>query len=211
MIVARVIAHVMAALALMQSDLRRDAVSFSRDVAPVLALRCHICHGDESTAGGLDTRSYASLREALVPGDPENSQIVQFIEGRRGTEHRMPLGGPALAPEQIQTIGRWIAEGAHEDRDTAPVWTLSVADVPTRRGNPVRITASSPVDAYLVLRIVDRSGRQLYRAAAAGNFIARPRPDVRLNGRSGRSAFGRAAFALNFRFVTRRACRPAPS
>src|SRR6266849_3687321 len=96
------------------------AVSYSRDIAPIFALRCNSCHGDSGTAGGLVTRTYADLMragDAVIPGDPDRSQVVQFIEGRRGEQHRMPLGAAPLAVEQIALIRRWIAEGAKADAD----------------------------------------------------------------------------------------------
>src|SRR5436309_14995488 len=99
------------------------AVSYSRDVAPIFAMNCNSCHGDAETAGGLELRTYAALMKsgAIVPGDPDGSQVVQFIEGRRGEEHRMPLGETPLTADQIGRIRGWIAEGAPEDVDLAPV------------------------------------------------------------------------------------------
>src|SRR5881396_399954 len=97
------------------------AVSYSREVAPIFALHCNSCHGDSGIAGGLVTGTHADLMkagDAIVPGDPDRSQVVQFIEGRRGEEHRMPLGKPPLTDRQIRVIRRWIAEGAEADTDT---------------------------------------------------------------------------------------------
>jgi hypothetical protein len=67
---------------------------------------------------GLDLRSYAAvmrggnLGEDVVPGNPDRSVIVQFIEGRRGPEHRMPLHGKPLSAREITIIRAWIEEGA---------------------------------------------------------------------------------------------------
>ena len=141
--------------------------SYSRDVAPVLAMRCSRCHGDQgSPAGGLDTRSWAGLRDFLVPGDPDRSLIVEFVEGRRGPDHRMPLGEPPLPTEQIDSIRRWIAEGAREDADTSSVVRRMVRGFRVRRGQAIHVVGRSPVDAYLVVRVV--AGRELHREAAPG-------------------------------------------
>jgi len=56
-----------------------------------------------------------SLTQTIIPGDPDRSLIVHFIEGRRGGNHRMPLDAPPLKREQIEMIRRWIAEGAKSD------------------------------------------------------------------------------------------------
>jgi hypothetical protein len=93
-------------------------VSFSREVAPIMAMHCNGCHGH---AAGLSTRTYrelmlgGNLGRAVVPGDPERSLIVDFLEGRRGERRRMPKDGRPLSGSQIDTIRRWIAEGANDD------------------------------------------------------------------------------------------------
>jgi len=144
------------------------AVSYSRDVAPIFALHCNSCHGDAETAGGLEIRTYAGLMKsgAIVPGDPDGSQIVQFIEGRRGEEHRMPLGGVPLTAEQIARIRRWIAEGAREDAGVRHAPKLAIAKIRVRRTDPLRIECRVPVAAYLVLDVV-AAGRILYERRAS--------------------------------------------
>jgi hypothetical protein len=50
----------------------------------------------------------------VIPGDPDNSYIIQKIEGAPGiVGQRMPFnGGPFLKDGQILIIRRWIANGA---------------------------------------------------------------------------------------------------
>ena len=99
------------------------AVSFHHDVAPIFAYHCNSCHGD---AGGLNLRTYQSALEGgnkgklLIAGDPDNSLLIHFTDGRRGPAHRMPLDGPPLSQQQLQTLRRWIAEGAREDAKPHP-------------------------------------------------------------------------------------------
>ena len=90
---------------------------------------CVNCHTNvgRNPSGGLNlTRavSYdqivnvASARKPgairVIPGDPENSYLVQKIEGRPGiVGNRMPNGGPPfLTDGQILILKRWIALGA---------------------------------------------------------------------------------------------------
>jgi hypothetical protein len=144
------------------------AVSYSRDIAPILAMHCNSCHGDSGTAGGLVTRTHADLMkagDAIVPGDPDRSRIVQFIEGRRGEEHRMPLGGAPLATEQIALIRRWIAEGAKADSATPVKHKVSISKIRTGKREPLRIESVVPVPAYLVMNVVG-SGRILFERRA---------------------------------------------
>jgi hypothetical protein len=53
----------------------------------------------------------------VIPGDPDNSYLVQKIEGAPGiVGQRMPrTGGPYLTPGQIMVIRRWIQEGAQNN------------------------------------------------------------------------------------------------
>lgn len=148
-------------------------VSWSREVAPILALHCNTCHGE---TGGLSTRSYAALMaggdlgQVVVPGDPDRSLLVHFIEGRRGPEHRMPLGAAPLTADQIATIRRWIAEGAREDPDTTKKYVETIARVRARRGQPLRVLCRINTQAYLTVRAYDpRTGRTLFSDVAAIN------------------------------------------
>jgi mono/diheme cytochrome c family protein len=125
------------------------AVSYSRDIAPIFAMHCNRCHGDAETAGGLELRTHDALMKsgAIVPGDPDSSQVVQFIEGRRGEEHRMPLGGAPLTAAQIARIRTWITEGAQEDADDAPVKKQTISNVRLRRTEPLRVSCKMPATA----------------------------------------------------------------
>ncbi len=52
----------------------------------------------------------------VQPGDPDNSYLVQKIEGTASVGGRMPLDGPPfLSNAQIQSIRAWIAAGAENN------------------------------------------------------------------------------------------------
>src|SRR5215831_12211344 len=64
------------------------AVSFNRDIRPIMADTCFRCHGPDKNARmagmRLDIREEALKKTAtgvtpIVPGDPENSAIVQRV------------------------------------------------------------------------------------------------------------------------------------
>jgi hypothetical protein len=108
------------------------------------------------------------LGRVVAPGDPNGSLLLHFIDGRRGAEQRMPIGGAPLSREQIQTIARWIAEGAREDSDTT---TCQVRTVPNVRAGPrklLRISATVATKAYLILTVRDPdTGRPLLSEVAS--------------------------------------------
>ncbi len=96
-------------------------VSFKSDVQTIFAAHCSACHISQKF-GGLSLASYAGLQAggSVVPGavfkagDHKDSilwEIVQPGTGQPGG-NRMPLGGPYLTSTEIDTIAKWIDQGA---------------------------------------------------------------------------------------------------
>jgi hypothetical protein len=139
-------------------------VSYSADVAPIFAMHCNSCHGD---AGGLSTRTHAELMtgghlgRVIIPGDPDRSLLIHFVDGRRGKEQLMPLGGRPLMAEQIETIRRWIAAGAREDRDTTKQYMYKVSAVQTRSVRTLRVSWRIRVRSYVTLNVRDPGDNRL--------------------------------------------------
>jgi hypothetical protein len=48
----------------------------------------------------------------VIPGDPDDSFIIQKLEGTQTLGDRMPDGGPYLPQSTIDVIRDWIANGA---------------------------------------------------------------------------------------------------
>jgi hypothetical protein len=140
-----------------------EPVSYSRQVAPIVALRCNACHGanPHSLAGGLSTRTWSELSRIVVPGDPHASRLVQFVE-----LGRMPPGAP-LPGAEIEIIRRWVREGARVDRDDTPRRVLELAAVRFHSRKPARIAARVPVMAYVEIEVLDARGRLLHRDGEA--------------------------------------------
>ena len=87
-------------------------VDFDRQVRPILAKNCFICHGpdEKHREAGLRldiregaTRSLDDGKRAIVPGSVENSELVRRITSTDKDE-RMPPGraNRSLAPGQIE-------------------------------------------------------------------------------------------------------------
>lgn len=53
--------------------------------------------------------------DRVKPGDPNNSYLVQKVEGTAAVGERMPLSGPALSQSEINMIRDWITNGAQDD------------------------------------------------------------------------------------------------
>jgi len=144
---------------------------------------CTACHSGAQAPQGLrldEGNSYAMLVDVpsvevpelrrVAPGEPDNSYLVQKIEGRAAVGERMPLGGPSLDTEQIDSIRQWIAAGAQPPptarlTQLTPARLISSAPAPdelvTDPAAPMMVVFSRALDANLLLDaniILTRSG-----------------------------------------------------
>jgi hypothetical protein len=110
-------------------------VSFAADVVPILLARCGGCHlKDSAGAGGLSMGTMAQFAyQTLVDQDTvlanptcgdlkrvdpmnhdpmQSSLYVKLIGPSCGKQMPAGMMPVPLTPEQIELIGRWIAEGA---------------------------------------------------------------------------------------------------
>ncbi len=87
-------------------------VDFAKDVLPILRQNCVTCHSGKQPASGmrLDRKSAVINRRGVVPGSAENSFLFHRISGNDYGMQMPPTG--ALKPAQIDTIKRWIEQGA---------------------------------------------------------------------------------------------------
>lgn len=67
----------------------------------------------------------------VAAGDPNNSYLIQKLEGTASVGGRMPLNAPSLDRTSIDTIRQWITDGAIDDR--AP------------SANPIKVSSLSPL------------------------------------------------------------------
>ena len=90
---------------------------------------CTTCHAGAAAPNGLrleEGMSHAMLVNVpslevpallrVEPGNPDDSYLIQKIEGTAAVGGRMPLGGDALPPDTIAAIRQWITDGARCER-----------------------------------------------------------------------------------------------
>jgi hypothetical protein len=86
---------------------------------------CTACHAGAGAPQGLrleEGMSHAMLvnvpsvevpsLDRVEPGDPDDSYLVQKVEGTAAVGGRMPLGGAPLPADTIAAIRQWITDGA---------------------------------------------------------------------------------------------------
>ncbi len=128
-------------------------LEFNRDIRPILSENCFLCHGPDKQRSGLrlDQPEVALEKLAIVPGKPGESELVRRINSD-DPEERMPLAesNRTLTQAQIDTLTRWIAEGANYE----PHWAFQ----PVRHADPPRVDDArgwmrSPIDAFVLARL----------------------------------------------------------
>lgn len=100
-----------------------QAVSFSKQVAPLLAAKCGGCH-ISGRRGGFQFTSYDALMKSgmVQKGQGHSSRIVEVIE-----TGDMPRGGGKVSKDDLAMLASWIDAGAAFD-GTNP--TAAFAGVP---------------------------------------------------------------------------------
>lgn len=97
---------------------KEEKIDFSTQVKPILNKRCISCHGGVKQNGGfsvlfrqeaLDTTE--SGKYAIIPGDPENSEMIRRIHSK-DPEQRMPYKEEPLSRDEIRILTTWIEQGA---------------------------------------------------------------------------------------------------
>src|SRR5687767_3978829 len=95
-------------------------LTFERDIRPILKTHCFHCHGEgDELEGGVDLRLRRLMlipaedgAAVMVPGHPEQSEMVKLVR-----EGEMPKKGTKLNSAEIETLERWIAQGAKTLRE----------------------------------------------------------------------------------------------
>jgi WD40 repeat protein len=115
-----------ASLAIQTPADQSEPVSFARQVRPLLAANCFGCHQGARREGGYDMTGFEGLRTggesglpAIVPGQTEDSYLLELVTGHEGEPPEMPPPGSNaeyLSEDEVQLIRRWIAEGAANDQ-----------------------------------------------------------------------------------------------
>ena len=170
---------------------------FEKQIRPLLAEKCHKCHGVGKVRGGLNLTGRELLLKggdsgpAAVPGKPRESLLVEAVEHRG--ELKMPPNGKLSAPE-IDRLKRWIALGlpwpntqpatdlppavTPLDRDESSAWW---SFRPLRKSDPPTINDPSwplsPIDRF-ILAGLEAKGLKPARPAEKRTLLRRATFDL---------------------------------
>ena len=135
------------------SLLRSEEIEFNRDIRPLLTDRCFSCHGPDERARKaklrLDTFEGATKDlggyAAIIPGDPENSELVVRAIHESLDEIMPPTKSkiPKLTSKEVNTIKDWIKSGAKYQQH----WAFT----PVK--NPQYDSKSNLIDSFIENRL----------------------------------------------------------
>ncbi len=158
------------------------AVDFSHQIVPLLRQRCRQCHLGAKSEGGLslDTRKQVVESGVVVPGKPEESELLRRVTSDNPAE-RMPANGPPLTPDEIDLLRRWIAEGmpwqdgfgfSGPNKEEIRPLSLRSVELP-----PETADRQHPID-QLVGAYLDQNGVEFPSAADPTQWLRRVSYDI---------------------------------
>ena len=141
------------------------AVSFETEVKPIFEKHCIECHGPKKQKSEfrLDDREVAlhggeSHAPNILPGKADESPLLKFVT-TANRETRMPPKGDRLTAAEVDTLKRWIAEGAVwpesaslKKTDPLDWWSLK----PLAKPDLPSGDTAHPIDRFILAKLQEK-------------------------------------------------------
>lgn len=160
--------------------------SFASIQEAVFTPICTACHVGATAPHGLrldEANSYGLLvgipsaqvptLQRVAPGDPDNSYLIQKLEGTAAVGERMPAGGAPLPQPTIDVIRQWILDGAlpePSEPPAAPIRVTSLTPMPGETLAEMPPVVVAQFDRELDATSVTAETFTLERSGADGTF-----------------------------------------
>ena len=148
--------------------------------AQVFTPICTVCHAGAGAPEGLrldSANSYSLLVgvpsteipsiQRVKPGDPDNSYIVQKLEGHASVGAQMPFGGPYLSADVIAVIRQWISDGAQR-----PVVAVAAVKAARRFGIVTVVPGTGEILAEPPAQILVEASEEIDRTRLGAATLA---------------------------------------
>lgn len=130
-----------------------DKLQYNRDVRPILAENCFACHGPDSASRKaglrLDQREAAIEAGALVPGKPQESEMIRRLHASGKELMPPPTTKKSLTDAQKQILTRWIQEGA----EYQPHWSFITPVRPPMPEVKNLAWVRNPIDRFILAKL----------------------------------------------------------
>jgi mono/diheme cytochrome c family protein len=172
---------------------------FETKVRPILANNCYSCHTNSALSGlrldSLDAMKRGGKRgAAIIPGDPENSLVIQALRHTAGDGLKMPMGNK-LKDADIEILAAWIKAGAvwpksdisvvAANKDAGYVipperrnfWSFQPLKSPAAPDVKDKVWAKTPIDRFVLARL-EQEGLKPVKAASKRDLLRRATLDL---------------------------------
>ncbi|MFO0817790.1 MAG: DUF1553 domain-containing protein [Pirellulales bacterium] len=130
-----------------------DKLEFNRDIRPILAEHCLQCHGpDKLQRKGdlrLDEREAAVASGAIVPGKPDQSEIIRRMFSADPDETMPPKSRRPMPDDQKQLLKRWVEQGAEYQLH----WAFLAPSRPQPPAVKNEAWVKTPIDRFILSKL----------------------------------------------------------
>src|SRR5262249_23348374 len=141
---------------------------FYSQIEPIFGGHCYGCHAEAYSEANfrLDVKASAfrggNSGAVILPGNSKDSILIHRVLGLNGLR-RMPPAGAPLSAEEVETLRRWIDQGANWPDTPRPVTAIQrhwayegpVRPIPPQVTNKTWIR--NPIDNFVLARL-EREG-----------------------------------------------------
>ncbi|MDB6020417.1 MAG: Protein of unknown function (DUF1553)/Protein of unknown function (DUF1549)/Planctomycete [Pedosphaera sp.] len=126
-------------------------LEFNADIRPILSESCFVCHGPDKNNRKaklrLDVREVALEKKAILPGKPDESELVRRIYTTNLDDQMPPPDSrKRLTAAQKETLKCWIAAGAEYQPHWAYIQPIRPEIPRTKKTSWVK----NPIDAFIL-------------------------------------------------------------
>lgn len=141
-----------------------DNIEYNRDVRPILAENCFACHGfDKATReAGLRLDAYEGAVQrldsgevAILPGNPDESGVLQRIHATDDSAMPPHESGKNLTDQQKDVLRTWIEQGARYQDHWAFIAPKNVEPpkIDSVSGEPI----AHPIDRFVLAKLQSKN------------------------------------------------------
>ena len=134
----------------------KTKISFTRDIEPLLARRCLVCHGAQQQMSGLRLDQKAAALKGgaagvdILPGKSAESRLIRLVAGL--DQKFMPPMGAHLTAEEVGILRAWIDQGL-EWTASVPHWSFQKIQRPAAPAVRDRGWSRNAVDNFILARL----------------------------------------------------------
>ena len=151
---------------------RKDPVAYEKDIEPIFANKCFVCHSGKEINGKLDLSTYEKLMKggkkgpAIVAGKSADSYLYKLC-ARQQKPIMPPKDETPLTPPELALIKLWIDQGAKAPVSAGITRPMAVLTQLPAIVKPVRAVGISPDKSV----VASGRGNQLHLYKGTGEFI----------------------------------------